>query len=404
MSNSPDDVPALRAAVLVPVLLGVQRQLPEERAGVPDPVRARRREGSRGVLITLTAAVFIGPFFFLSGLGGQMADRFDKSIVARHVKLVEIAVAALGVVGFWLHSIPIMFVDAVPVRRDRDAVRPDQVRHPAGSSEAGGAARRQCAGRRRDLHGDPARHHRRRPRRQGRQSPGHVRRADHGVRALVLGRRACSSRAPARARRISMSIRNIARSTGSLLKDLWSDSRLWWGGLVTSWFWLVGAVVLSLMPPLVKTVLGATEEVVTAFLAVFSISIAIGSGLAAWLAHGRIVLLPTVARRRPARPCSRSISASATYGRGSRGAGRRRAGVHLVEGHPRRDRPRRASRSRAACSSCRRSRPCSPGPAPTSAPAWSRPSTCSTRPSSSAARWWSPRCRPSASRCRSCSC
>ena len=38
-----------------------------------------------------------------------MADRFDKSIVARHVKLVEIAVAALGVVGFWLHSIPIMF-------------------------------------------------------------------------------------------------------------------------------------------------------------------------------------------------------------------------------------------------------------------------------------------------------
>src|SRR6201988_501521 len=39
-----------------------------------------------------------------------MADRFDKSIVARHVKLVEIAVAAIGVVGFWLHSIPIMFV------------------------------------------------------------------------------------------------------------------------------------------------------------------------------------------------------------------------------------------------------------------------------------------------------
>src|SRR3954449_3756389 len=66
--------------------------------------------GNREALITLTAAVFIGPFFFLSGLGGQMADRFDKAIVARYVKLVEIAVAALGVIGFWLHSIPIMFV------------------------------------------------------------------------------------------------------------------------------------------------------------------------------------------------------------------------------------------------------------------------------------------------------
>jgi acyl-[acyl-carrier-protein]-phospholipid O-acyltransferase/long-chain-fatty-acid--[acyl-carrier-protein] ligase len=87
---------------------------------------------------------------------------------------------------------------------------------------------------------------------------------------------------------------NIARSTGSLLKDLWNDKRLWWGGLVTSWFWLVGAVVLSLMPPLVKSMLGATEEVVTAFLAIFSISIAIGSGLAAWIAHGRIVLYPTI--------------------------------------------------------------------------------------------------------------
>ena len=28
-------------------------------------------------------AIFIAPFFFLSGLGGQLADRFDKAIVAR---------------------------------------------------------------------------------------------------------------------------------------------------------------------------------------------------------------------------------------------------------------------------------------------------------------------------------
>ena len=71
------------------------------------------------------------------------------------------------------------------------------------------------------------------------------------------------------------------------------DTRLWWGALVMSWFWLVGAVVLSLLPPLVKTVLGGTEEVVTLFLAVFSVAIAVGSGLAAWLSAGRIVLLPT---------------------------------------------------------------------------------------------------------------
>ena len=63
---------------------------------------------------------------------------------------------------------------------------------------------------------------------------------------------------------------------------------------MTSWFWLVGAVVLSLLPPLVKSVLGGAEEVVTTFLAVFSVAVAVGSGLAAWLAAGRIVILPTL--------------------------------------------------------------------------------------------------------------
>src|SRR5439155_561276 len=70
--------------------------------------------------------------------------------------------------------------------------------------------------------------------------------------------------------------------------------RIWWGALVTSWFWLVGAVALSLLPPLVKNAFGGSEDVVTMCLAIFSVSIAIGSVLAAWLAAGRIILLPTL--------------------------------------------------------------------------------------------------------------
>src|SRR5262245_61255680 len=41
-------------------------------------------------LITLAAAVFIAPYFFLSALGGEMADRYDKAIIARRLKLCEI--------------------------------------------------------------------------------------------------------------------------------------------------------------------------------------------------------------------------------------------------------------------------------------------------------------------------
>src|SRR5262249_28319285 len=78
--------------------------------------------------------------------------------------------------------------------------------------------------------------------------------------------------------------KNVLRSTVGLVNFLREDPRLWWGALVTSWFWLVGAVALSLMPPLVKNVLGGNGEVVTTCLAVFS----------AWLAAGRIILLPTL--------------------------------------------------------------------------------------------------------------
>src|SRR5215471_5145858 len=51
-------------------------------------------------LIPLAAAVFIAPFFFLSGLGGQLADRYDKAWVAQRLKLAEIGVAVLAVAGF----------------------------------------------------------------------------------------------------------------------------------------------------------------------------------------------------------------------------------------------------------------------------------------------------------------
>ena len=63
-----------------------------------------------GALITLAGATLIFPFFLLSGLGGELADRYDKALVAQRLKLFEIAVAALAVVGFAIHSIVLLFV------------------------------------------------------------------------------------------------------------------------------------------------------------------------------------------------------------------------------------------------------------------------------------------------------
>src|SRR5882757_6240440 len=61
-------------------------------------------------LITLAAAVFISPYFFLSALGGQLADRYDKAVVAQRLKLAESGVAFIAVFGFSVHSVPVLFL------------------------------------------------------------------------------------------------------------------------------------------------------------------------------------------------------------------------------------------------------------------------------------------------------
>src|SRR6516165_2447969 len=60
-------------------------------------------------LITLAGAIFIFPFFVLSAIGGEIADRYDKALVAQRLKFIEIAVAGVAVAGFWLHSVPVLF-------------------------------------------------------------------------------------------------------------------------------------------------------------------------------------------------------------------------------------------------------------------------------------------------------
>jgi 1-acyl-sn-glycerol-3-phosphate acyltransferase len=62
-------------------------------------------------LVNLSALVFILPFFLFSALFGQFADKYEKSIQIRRIKLFEVVIMLLAALGFWLHNIPLlMFV------------------------------------------------------------------------------------------------------------------------------------------------------------------------------------------------------------------------------------------------------------------------------------------------------
>jgi acyl-[acyl-carrier-protein]-phospholipid O-acyltransferase/long-chain-fatty-acid--[acyl-carrier-protein] ligase len=244
-------------------------------------------------LITLAAAVFIAPYFFLSALGGEFADRYDKAVVARRLKFSEIGIAIIAVIGFSLHSVVLLFIAlflfgviAALFGPIKYGILPDHLARselPAGNALVEGATfiaillGTIVGGIAAKDGGDPA----------------------HSAFLMIVFSLLCwgASLFIPRTGQAAPDLnvhKNVLVSTIGLLNFLREDPRLWWGALVTSWFWLVGAVSLSLMPPLVKNVLGGNEEVVTTCLAIFSISIAIGSGLAAWLAAGRIILLPTV--------------------------------------------------------------------------------------------------------------
>src|SRR6187200_1404884 len=61
------------------------------------------------VLITLASAIFIAPYFFLSAFGGQLADRYDKALIAQRLKFIEIFVAALAAWGYVQASLPLLY-------------------------------------------------------------------------------------------------------------------------------------------------------------------------------------------------------------------------------------------------------------------------------------------------------
>nr|MBA3777379.1 MFS transporter [Betaproteobacteria bacterium] len=61
-------------------------------------------------LVNLAAGIFILPFVLLSATSGQIADKFEKSRLIRLIKLFEIAIMGLGSVGFWMQSLPLLFV------------------------------------------------------------------------------------------------------------------------------------------------------------------------------------------------------------------------------------------------------------------------------------------------------
>ena len=242
-------------------------------------------------IVALASAIFIAPFLLLSALGGQIADRYDMARVAQWLKLGEVAAAGFAVAGLALDSLTLLMLSLFlfgagsalfsPVKYAILPTHLEKAELPranawleagtfvailAGTIFAGIAV---SAGGNTTL-----------------------------LAALLVGlsllcwwisRSIPATGSAAPDLRID---RNILRSTLQLLGEWRSDQRLRRTGLMVGWFWLVGAFMLTMLPIAVKDAMGGTEAVVTVYLAVFTVAVGLGSALVAWLAAGRIALLP----------------------------------------------------------------------------------------------------------------
>ncbi|MGX9426684.1 MULTISPECIES: acyl-[ACP]--phospholipid O-acyltransferase [Bradyrhizobium] len=240
--------------------------------------------GENASLVTIAGAVFIFPFFVLSALGGELADKYVKSVVARRLKFVEIFAACFAAAGFFLHSVPLLFAALAlfgtvaalfgPVKY---AILPDQL---SVGELATGNALVEGATFLAILIGTIA-------------GGLFVAGASHmgWISLAVVGLSVLSWAFAARIPASTPSAPELAITTNPwtstvwLLKSLYAEPRLWDGMVIVSWFWLAGAVVLSLLPALIKEGVGGTEGVVTLCLATFAIGIAAGSLIAAQLSH-----------------------------------------------------------------------------------------------------------------------
>jgi MFS family permease len=62
-----------------------------------------------GMIVNLIGALFILPFMIFSATSGQLADKYEKSRMIRWIKLFEIAIMLMGLAGFMLPSIALLF-------------------------------------------------------------------------------------------------------------------------------------------------------------------------------------------------------------------------------------------------------------------------------------------------------
>lgn len=241
------------------------------------------------VVINLAAGLFILPFFLFSATAGQIADRMEKSLLIRRIKMMEIAIMACAGLAFWAGSLVallgllfLMGTQSAFFGPVKYSIMPDQLKPP---EIVGGNALVEmgtfisillgtlCGGVLVQL-------------KNGLAITGLV------LVGIALAGWLASRMIPATTVHAPhLVVRwNLFRETIRTIGYARRERSVFLSILGISWFWLLGAAYLTQLPNFTKTVLYGGESVVTLMLTLFSIGVGAGSLLCERLSDKKVEL------------------------------------------------------------------------------------------------------------------
>ncbi len=228
-------------------------------------------------LINTAAGLFILPFFLFSALAGQVADKIEKSLLIRRIKLAEIGIMLLAGVGFYMQHtgflISVLFIMGIqsaffgPVKY---SILPQHLKE---SELVGGNALVETG----TFIAIPI----------GTMIGGFLAGlGDSGrgwVTALLIlvavtgwlsSRKIPRAKAPVPELKLNL---NPVTQTMRTLRYTYDNRVVFRSILGISWFWFFGALFLAQLPNYTRTVLGGSTSVATLLLAAFPIGIGLGA-------------------------------------------------------------------------------------------------------------------------------
>ena len=239
------------------------------------------------IAVNISAGLFILPFFLFSGIAGQISDKYEKSKLIKILKLWEIIIVSVGMLGLYLENLTLLWVTLFGLGVQSAFFGPLKYsilpQHLNNKELLGGNALVESGTFIAILFGTIL--------------GGILIQLNYGwlfvgiisILIAILGYISAKNIPLAQANDPSIQInKNIITQTFKSLKIAKANKSVFLSILGISWFWFLGATLLAQFPSIIKNNISGDESIVTFFLAVFSIGIGLGSLLCDKLSEHKI--------------------------------------------------------------------------------------------------------------------